>query len=564
VLDLRLYRLGLAPILAALVVAAFSLDGVPEPLEPAPGTGEFDAEQAMLLTRSIVRMGETRAPGSAAAAETADFVRARFEEVAAGDVAEQRFEGSVDGDDVELRNVLLTLPGSSEQTIVIVAERDARSGPGATTTAAATGVLLELGAELGVSGRERTVILASIDGAGSEAEATDELLDALPSRLAVDVALVLSQPGPERLSEPHLVTSSGSDTRPSMELIRSAQEALSSRAGVEPGLDGALGQIGRFAVPAASGVQAALLAEGLDAITISGAGEVTLPPEEAGPEQLSGESLERFGGTVLALVGAINATPAGIAQEPDSYVSVGDNIVPGWALSLLALALIIPPGLAVAQALGRAAGRDHSAGPAIAWAGEWALAAVIPLLVLFGLGLAGLVPDTEIPYDPGRFSLGPTEAIALLLLVGVGVLAWWVLGVRRAPARPDRATLGAAAGAVVVLACTLAWLANPLLALVLSPLAHVVVVHALPPGRRAAAAVPAAAIALLPLVAALVHTAAALDWGGSAPWQLVVLIAGGGLGWWSVGATVVALAGVAAVVRAAFGGRNRGTASEPA
>ena len=34
-LDLNAYRLGFAPVLAALGVLAFSLEGVPEPLEPA-------------------------------------------------------------------------------------------------------------------------------------------------------------------------------------------------------------------------------------------------------------------------------------------------------------------------------------------------------------------------------------------------------------------------------------------------------------------------------------------------------------------------------------------------
>src|SRR4030095_14318857 len=105
------------------------------------------------------------------------------------------------------------------------------------------GLLLELATELGVSGRNRTLILASIDGAEADAVGVRELLDALPEHTPVDATIVISQPGPAERAEPHLVVSSGSDQRPSLELVRTAQEALSSRARIHAGLDGAFGQV---------------------------------------------------------------------------------------------------------------------------------------------------------------------------------------------------------------------------------------------------------------------------------------------------------------------------------
>ena len=55
----------------------------------------------------------------------------------------------MDGYDVELRNIILTLRGAGERAILIVAGRSSHDEPGVASSAAATGVLVELAAELG-------------------------------------------------------------------------------------------------------------------------------------------------------------------------------------------------------------------------------------------------------------------------------------------------------------------------------------------------------------------------------------------------------------------------------
>ncbi len=563
-LDLRAYRLGFAPALAAVVVLAFSLQGVPEPLEPTVGTIEFDADRAEQTTRALLRAAPERQAGTEGATAGADLVRRSFEAVASGSVAEQRFGASVDGEEVELRNVLLTLPGTSDHAVVVLAGRSSREGSGAASSAAATGVLTELAAELGVSGRERTLIFGSIDGADAETQGARELLEALPDRTVVDAALVVSQPGSADLGEPHLVTSSGSGQRPSLELTRTAEEALAARAGVDAGLNGALAQAARLALPAAVGAQAALLADEIDSVAISSAGEVPLTAGESGADQLSVESLERFGATTLALVGALDGAAARAAsEEPSTYLHLGGNTVPGWAISLLAITLLLPPALPVGLELARARRRDGAGRDALGWAGEWALVGLAPMLALYALALLGLIPKPDLPYDPGRFSIGPMEVIALLTLAAAAVGAWWALGLRRMPAGPQPATLGAAAGAICLAACAAAWVVNPFLALALAPLAHVVMIHGSVGRRRAALAVPAAALAGVPMVAVVWSVAAALGWGGGAPWQLVVLVAGGGLGLIAAAAIAVALAGVVAVTRSALRRPDRPVGAAP-
>ena len=123
---------------------------MPEPLEPAAGTLEFDAERGGRVGPRRCARGcadrASRAPRTRPRPPTSS--RERFEEIVSGTVAEQTVDASVDGEDVELRNVLLTLPGTTDRAIVVIAGRDSRGrAPGRASSAAATGVLLELAAE---------------------------------------------------------------------------------------------------------------------------------------------------------------------------------------------------------------------------------------------------------------------------------------------------------------------------------------------------------------------------------------------------------------------------------
>ena len=139
------------------------------------------------------------------------------------------------------------------------------------------------------------------------------MLEALPDRTLVEAAVVISQPGPADPSEPHLLTSSGGDQRPSQTLIRTAADTLATPAQAAAGLDGALGQIARLALPAAAGHQAPCSTEGVDAVAISGAGEVQLRPRSRARAAL-GRIDRAVRGTTLALVGALDAAAASASR----------------------------------------------------------------------------------------------------------------------------------------------------------------------------------------------------------------------------------------------------------
>ncbi|HEY8465922.1 MAG TPA: hypothetical protein VIL04_03880 [Solirubrobacterales bacterium] len=548
-LDLNVYRVAFAPLAAALVILAFSLDGAPEPVDPGPVTATFDSAAAAATARQLARQLPDRSPGSDGDLAAADLVEERFAQIPAGRVLEQNFTAEVGGEDRELRNVVLVLPGATDEAVLVIAGRDARVGPGTASSAAATGVLTELAVALGASERERTLILASTDGASEGAAGAHELLRALPERFTPQAAVVIAQPGAAP-SPPHVLAGSTGAERPPARLIATAAAMVEAQAGADPGLGAALGQLARLALPASLGEGAALTADGLGAVTISAAGELPLDPALDTREHLDEESIDNFGRAALATVQALASVPDAGAGGPSAYLRAGDNIVPGWALGLIALALLIPPGALALTALARAA-RDGTAQTALAWTAAWVAPALAALAALYLLTLVGLVPTPSFPFDPATLTIGVDEALALLFLCAVAAAAALFGPGLHLPQGPTRETLAAAAGAVAVGAALVAWLANPFLALLLAPLTHLVAVHALRAPLSQLAVAALALLAAIPFAAALLHVASALGWGLDAPWELAVLTASGQIGVVEAAATLALLGATLASVLAA-------------
>src|SRR5215207_7652643 len=140
VIDFRLYRLAFLPALVAVVVILFSLEPIPGPLEAPIALAGFDEEGAARTARQIAGTAPERTPGSEEDSAVADLIAERFAEIESAEVSEQSFSSSFDGEDVELRNVIATLPGESERRLVLLAPRDSAAGPGVASSAAATGV----------------------------------------------------------------------------------------------------------------------------------------------------------------------------------------------------------------------------------------------------------------------------------------------------------------------------------------------------------------------------------------------------------------------------------------
>ena len=123
----------LAPFFVAL---ALVLSGCGEAAPSNPAPGRFDAERAFRDLEAQVELGP-RPTGSRANAELVRLIASRLREAGAEEVAAQR----------PLRNVVATLPGTEDGTIVVGAHHDTKNIPrfvGANDGASGVAVVLEL------------------------------------------------------------------------------------------------------------------------------------------------------------------------------------------------------------------------------------------------------------------------------------------------------------------------------------------------------------------------------------------------------------------------------------
>lgn len=554
--DPRIYRAALLPAVAAFVLLMFSLGPVPGGLQEPVSAPTFDGPEAARTARSIVTLAPEREPGSPGDLAVADLVRERFGSIEGGAVSVQDYESTYDGEEVGMRNVLLTLPGGSEQTILVVAHRDSAAGPGAATSAAATAELVGLADNLGGSRHARTIILASTDGGSEGASGVRELIEGLARPGDIDEALVISQPGVRDAAPPFVVAAGPGPDSASAELLQTARASASSAFDLRDESPGPWGGLARLAVPFGLGEQAALRDEGIEALALSSAGERQVEPER--DAVVSRSSIEASGAAMLQLILTLDEAENAPATDPADYIRLGDNLIPGWTLSLLAIALILAALLAAADTWLREYRADWRTRRTIPWALERALIPLAALVLAYVLGFVGLIPDPPYPYDPGRFDAGVEAALAFLALVAAFGLSGLLIRPLRTPLDAEPHALAASAGLMAGIALVGVWLINPYLGLLLSPAAHVWLLPARAAGPpRASLVAVAAGLSLVPALAAFATVGSQLDLGLAAPWHLLLLIQSGGIG---VGMSLLwclMLGGlIAAAAAAASGGRR--------
>ena len=442
--DPRIYRAALLPALAAFVLLMFSLEPIPGSLQEPVSTPEFDGGEAARITRSIVSLAPSREPGSPGDAAVADLVQERFAAIEGGEVSVQDFDSTFGDEDVKLRNVVLTLPGSSEKTLLVVAHRDSAEGPDAAGSAAATAVLVGIAEDLGGSRHDRTIVIASTDGGSDGAEGARELIDSLPNSDSVESAIVISQPGVEDPTPPFVIPSGTGPESPSIQLVRTANSiaagAFEERV-VNPGPWSGLARLG---VPVGLGEQAALRDRGIEAIALSAAGERPIPADSTDAQEASQETMQASGAIALDVVLTLDDADRAPATGPNEYIRLGDNLIPGWTLALLALTLLIPPLLAATDTWMRELRLDWRTRRSAFWAIERVLPPLASLLLAYLLGLIGLVPDPRFPYDPSRFPGGAEAVVAFVALVAAFVLAGLLIRPMRTPLDVEPHTLAAA------------------------------------------------------------------------------------------------------------------------
>ena len=552
-IDLRIYRAGFAPALAAVVVLLFALTAPPDPLPTAVAPAEFDGQAATRLAHQVIDMAPDRTPGSEGDTRVADFVAQRFGQVDGGEVSQQQFTGEFDGNDVDMRNVILTLPGDSPRTVVLMAPRDSAAGPGAASSAAATGMLLQLVNQLRTQSHTKTFVFVSTDGSSAGAAGAREFAQNYSQRDEIDAVIDLWQPGYASPRPPFVLESSAGSQSPSAQLARSAEHVLSDQTPHKQGAEGMLGALADLAVPSGLGETAVLIESGLTSVGLSSAGERPLPASQDQPANLSSSTMGEFGRTALLLAAAVDASSEPLDHGPATYVPMAGNLVPGWTLALLALALLLPAALTAADGIRRGFVSGGNPGWALAWAGSRALPLLAGLFFFYLLALIGLVARPMFPFDPNLYGVGPGQVIVMLLCALVVGATYYAMRGWRVPAALSRSAAAPALGAVSTLAVFLAWLANPFLGLLLVPTAHVWLTCTRRRGSLPWPAVAAAALAsLVPFIATVDHVSGQLALGGSAPWLLLLMVSGGQIGFGTMLSLSPVLGGLLGVLALSF------------
>jgi hypothetical protein len=526
VIDLRLWRIALLAVPLAVTVAMFSLQEVPEPREPPIAPDAFEGPAAATLARELAESSPDPRAGGEADRALAEVVRARLGALAGSEGAEQRFE--VAG--TELRNLIAILPGRSARQVAVIAARDTASGSGAGSGIASTAVLLEMAAGFSGASHEKTLVFVSTDGGSLGAAGARRFIDHYSDAALLDAAVVVSQPAAPVPSPPLVVPWSTGPQSLGIELAETARVIVSEETDRQAGNESPLRDLYRLALPAGLGEQAPLIEAGLDAVRISSSGELPPSPEEDQAGRISTESLDRFGRAALSLTLALDATPRPLEHGPGTYVRLAGNLLPGWALGLVALSLLAPVALVAARGVGSSARSPMEAARALGWATLRALPFGAALLALYVLALLGAVPDPPFPFDPQAQELGLSGRIGVLAALGAGVAVFRLLRPLQPPPPSVAGVAAPAALGLGALAVLAVWALNPYLALLLALGLNAWVLAALPaiPGRLSAFGL--VALGLVPVGLAIRDLATRLDQGTGVLRDLVLMLAGGQIG----------------------------------
>jgi len=474
VIEPRIYRAAFIPAVLALVLVMFSLENRPKPVPQGLAADVlFDGDVAYREAKRIVVRHPDRRPGALSSAAAARDLAERFRDLEPGG-----FETTVDSWDEngeQLVNVISRRPGESRDQIVIMAPRDSESVPDATGSASDTAALLELARVIKGRPSQKTLVLASVDGSTLGDAGARRFASTAEDRDRIEAVIALSNLGAGSGRGPLLLAWSNDDRRGSMGLYRTAAASIREEMGSEPPEEGALGQLVRLGYPLGLGAQGPLLADGLEAIRISGSGELPPPEDERDLEDVSRDRLGQLGRSTLRLVSALDGANQPPEHGPRSYLAISRKVLPGWVLAVLAGTLLLPALIASIDAFARARRRREAA------PGWWRTIALwsLPFLAAFAMAeilvLLDQAPDAgAAPSEPGLYPLDG-QAVAALGACAATTLLVWLLARPRLRRAAELADTGGAASTTALALCVVGlavWILNPFAALFLLPTVH--------------------------------------------------------------------------------------------
>jgi hypothetical protein len=566
-IDPRIYRAALIPVLFAFVLLAFSLENRPQPLRTALAPDAFQGKRAFDRAygdggnvKGLSDRFPNRRPGSVADNRLAATIARQMDQAPGFRVRTVTHEGDTIDGRRSLRTVIAERVGTIDERVVVVAHRDA-AGERAEAELSGTATLLELARIFGAPRQtRRTITLVSTSGGSGGGAGAARLAEELDED-SVGAVLVLGDLASRNVRAPLVTGWSNALGATPQRLRATVQEAVKVETGSGSGAPRALSQFARFAMPATFGEQGPLLAGGLPAVLLSIGGD--RPPPAGAP--ISRDRLQSFGRAALRTVTVLDGAPARrpiVEEAADRDLLTSRKILPLWAVRLFTGALLLTVLITAVDAF--AALLRKREGARIGIRLRWTLVNALPFLLvalaalaLAAVGLLGAAPGA--PVSPEAL---PARLAALLAVVFIFALGWaWLRPlVLRLLGAGDAVRCDQAAGVIIVLVATavacVMWIANPYAAALLIPAVHLWLFVLAPDLRMPRALrVLVAGLCLLPIALVLVGLARSLDLGVvDAAWELLLLAAGGHISpvsllLWSL----VAGCGVSALLAAAAG-----------
>ena len=563
--DGRLYRAAFLLLAIPVVLAAFTIHqpvALPAPTLPP----SFDAATTSQLATSLADTYPDRIPGSPGALDAAKWFTLQLKPYGLP-AHTDAWDESIPGlGSVQLRNVWVVAPGSSPDTIVVMAHRDDIGvGPGADDNASGTAALIELARAyaqpaLPVKGAVQsahTLVFLSTDGGSFGGLGAVRFVRRSLYRNRIVAVLnldAIAGPGPAVVQ---VAGDTPRSTAPS--LVATVARSLIDGGGTWPEHPGFFGQLVDLAFPLTLYEQGPFLARGISAVTLTTAG--LRPPDAFGdtPQRMRAKTIALLGRAAQEVLGSLDQVLEP-TQGASSYLWVGNRVVRGWAVELVLIALLVPFLVGAVDLFAYCRRRHIPLRPALG-----ALRSRVAFWLFVGVSFEVF---RELGAWPGGPARPPNPATmvardwpiltltALLLVISGG---WLVARHRLVPRRrPTTSAEDIAGHAVALLALALVALlvvaTNPFALVFILPALHVWLWLPLVRSWRAPFRIAVFAAGLAGPLIALASLAWRFGLGLDAPWYLVELI---GVGYVSFLPVALALAAAAAAGQLAAAAAGR-------
>jgi len=546
-LDPRIYRAALIPVLFALIVAAFSLSDRPRPIGTTLEPDAFSASRAEADLDAWAGDYPARRAGDSGDAALGARLARDFRAMGSYQVSTPSFEAETADGKRRLTTVIARQVGQPGPGLVVVAHRDAL-GRGARAELSGTAAMLELARVVRGGRLKRTVTFVSTSGGSAGLGGARDLAQRLPGRPGA--VLVLGDLAGSTVRRPFVAGWSTGDGVGSLQLRRTVEAAVRKEAGTNPGGARATSQWARLAFPVTVGEQGPLVAADLPAALLSVSGERP-PPADDPIVRSDPPRMQPFGRAALRTLTALDNTPTlGPGSSSHALVTLR-KVLPVWAVRLLVAALLLAPALVAVDGFARVRRRHEAVVPWVWWIVAGAAPVALALAFAWLLGVTGLLPATPPePVAAGAIPIGSAGTVALAAIGLVAVLGWIALRpalLRRAGVRTGGFRGEGAGAALLVTWCALAavlWVRNPYAAALLVPGAHALLAVIAPEVRlRRGLAVGLVVVAAAPFLLVDLSIAGQL---GLSPadfgWFCLLLVAGGVIGplGWAIWSLVLA------------------------